>query len=81
MKTMSTAELSDWCTYRFGTLYLISDPSPQPFDVAWLALDARRRCSTVGPASMHYNAGCASKNPGAGGKEPSLLGTVRITLN
>ena len=41
-QVMSLAQLSAWCAERFGPHDVASDPVPRPFDVAWLALDARR---------------------------------------
>lgn len=41
-QVMSLAQLSAWCTQRFGSRDVANDPVPRPFDVAWLALDARR---------------------------------------
>ncbi len=40
-QVMSLAKLSAWCADRFGVREVTSDPVPRPFDVAWLALDAR----------------------------------------
>ena len=37
---MSLAQLSRWCEARFGTHPIATDPSPRPFDVPWLVLDA-----------------------------------------
>ena len=39
---MSLAQLSDWCTQRFGPHPVGSDPAPRPFDVPWVVLDNRR---------------------------------------
>jgi CDP-paratose 2-epimerase len=41
-QTMSLAQLSAWCTDRFGPRAVASDAKPRPFDVAWLVLDSRR---------------------------------------
>jgi CDP-paratose 2-epimerase len=39
---MSLAQLSDWCSKRFGPMEIIADPKPRRFDVPWLVLDSRR---------------------------------------
>src|SRR5688572_12136230 len=38
---MSLAQLSRWCETRFGSHSLVADPSPRPFDVPWLVMDAQ----------------------------------------
>jgi CDP-paratose 2-epimerase len=37
--SMSLAELSAWCSDRFGTREVQSDPTPRPFDLPWIAMD------------------------------------------
>lgn len=37
--SISLAQLSDWCAKRFGPREVGSDPTPRPFDVAWMVLD------------------------------------------
>ena len=39
---MSLAQLSSWCAERFGKHSVESDPTPRPFDVAWLVMDNRQ---------------------------------------
>lgn len=36
---MSLAQLSEWCSHRFGTHTIEADPQPRPFDVPWLVMD------------------------------------------
>src|SRR5437763_3359437 len=36
---MSLAQLTDWCTARFGKHSIESDPTPRAFDVPWLVMD------------------------------------------
>jgi len=38
--SMSLAQLSAWCTERFGPREVAADPKPRPFDVPWLVLDS-----------------------------------------
>jgi len=37
---MSLAQLSAWCTERFGPRSVVGDPAPRPFDIPWLVLDS-----------------------------------------
>jgi CDP-paratose 2-epimerase len=39
---MSLAQLTAWCTDRFGPHTIEVDPSDRPFDIPWLVLDSRR---------------------------------------
>ncbi|MEW6303183.1 MAG: NAD-dependent epimerase/dehydratase family protein [Verrucomicrobiota bacterium] len=39
-QSMSLAQLSDWCTARFGKRTIASEPATRPFDVPWLVLDS-----------------------------------------
>jgi CDP-paratose 2-epimerase len=41
LQTMSLAQLSAWCADRFTPREVTPEPSPRPYDVAWLVLDAR----------------------------------------
>ena len=36
---MSLAQLSDWCTDRFGARPVTNNPKPRPYDVPWLVMD------------------------------------------
>jgi CDP-paratose 2-epimerase len=38
--SLSLAQLSAWCTERFGPRSIASDPAPRPFDLPWVVLDA-----------------------------------------
>ena len=38
----SLADLSGWCTERFGPREVESDPQPRPFDLPWMVLDSGR---------------------------------------
>ncbi|MGQ9897953.1 MAG: NAD-dependent epimerase/dehydratase family protein [Acidobacteriota bacterium] len=38
--SFSLAELSAWCAEHFGPHEVMADPTPRPFDVGWLILDA-----------------------------------------
>lgn len=38
--SMSLAQLSEWCTRRFGPREVAPDPEPRPFDIPWMVLDA-----------------------------------------
>ena len=38
--SMSLAELSSWCTSRFGPHQVTADHAPRPFDIPWLVLDS-----------------------------------------
>jgi CDP-paratose 2-epimerase len=40
--SMSLAQLSEWCSARFGHHQVASEPISHPFDVPWLILDSRR---------------------------------------
>ena len=40
--SMSLAELTDWCTRRFGPHAVESDLRPRPFDIPWLVMDSTR---------------------------------------
>ena len=40
--SMSLAQLSRWCSERFGDHAISSEPSSRRFDVPWLILDSRR---------------------------------------
>jgi CDP-paratose 2-epimerase len=40
--SMSLAQLSDWCSSRFGPMEVSADPKPRPFDIPWMVLDCRR---------------------------------------
>jgi len=37
---MSLAQLSDWCTARFGKQAIASQVAPRPFDIPWMVLDS-----------------------------------------
>jgi CDP-paratose 2-epimerase len=37
----SLRQLSAWCHERFGERAVASEPSPRPFDIPWMVLDAR----------------------------------------
>lgn len=39
-QSASLAELSAWCTERFGPRTVGTDPRPRPFDIAWMVLDS-----------------------------------------
>jgi CDP-paratose 2-epimerase len=39
---MSLAQLSDWCSKRFGEHLVTGDPEPRSFDVPWIVLDHQR---------------------------------------
>jgi CDP-paratose 2-epimerase len=39
---MSLAQLTTWCTERFGEHSIESDLTPRPFDVPWLVMDNRQ---------------------------------------
>jgi CDP-paratose 2-epimerase len=43
--SMSLAQLSQWCSARFGHHPVASEPSSRRFDVPWLILDSRRVAS------------------------------------
>lgn len=38
--SMSLAQLSNWCSNRFGAMTVAADGSERPFDVPWVVLDA-----------------------------------------
>ncbi len=40
--SMSLAQLSAWCTDRFGPRVVEADASPRPFDIPWMVLDSTR---------------------------------------
>ena len=40
--SMSLAQLSAWCTTRFGQREIVTDPDPRPFDIPWMVLDTAR---------------------------------------
>jgi CDP-paratose 2-epimerase len=40
--SMSLAQLSAWCSKRFGAVEVEADPKPRPFDIPWLVLDSDR---------------------------------------
>lgn len=40
--SISLAQLSEWCTNRFGSHQIERDPEPRLFDVPWLVLDSSR---------------------------------------
>ena len=40
--SLSLAQLSDWCSKRFGPMEVGADPKPRPFDIPWMVLDSRR---------------------------------------
>ena len=44
--SMSLAQLSAWCTERFGAHQVAADKNPRPFDIPWMVLDS----SAVGVA-------------------------------
>jgi CDP-paratose 2-epimerase len=46
--SMSLAQLSDWCSERFGPREVIADPKPRQFDIPWMVLDSRRASSEWG---------------------------------
>ncbi len=35
----SLAQLSDWCSNRWGPAEVSVDPTPRPFDLPWVVLD------------------------------------------
>ena len=39
--SMSLAQLSDWCSKRFGPHKIASERTPRPYDVPWLVMDCR----------------------------------------
>ncbi len=41
-RSMSLAELSDWCAERFGSHRVTSSDEERPFDLPWLVLDSSR---------------------------------------
>jgi CDP-paratose 2-epimerase len=43
--SMSLAQLSDWCSERFGPREVMADPKPRPFDIPWIVLDCQRASS------------------------------------
>ena len=42
----SLAQLSDWCTDRWGAREVAADSSPRPFDLPWVVLDHRLASKT-----------------------------------
>jgi len=36
----SLVQLTDWCDARFGAYAVTGDPTPRPFDIPWMVLDA-----------------------------------------
>jgi len=44
-RTMSLAELSAWCTDRFGTRPVAADPRPRRWDVPWVVMDSATAAS------------------------------------
>ncbi len=40
--SISLAQLSAWCSDRFGSREVAADPSPRPFDIPWMVLDCAR---------------------------------------
>jgi CDP-paratose 2-epimerase len=40
--SMSLAQLSAWCTDRFGPREVAADPAARPFDIPWMVLDSTR---------------------------------------
>jgi CDP-paratose 2-epimerase len=44
--SFSLAELSAWCADYFGPHEVTADPTPRPFDVGWLVLDASLACAS-----------------------------------
>jgi CDP-paratose 2-epimerase len=38
----SLLQLSDWCMERFGAHSVASSPTPRPFDIPWIVLDASK---------------------------------------
>ena len=40
--SMSLAQLSAWCTDRFGPREVAADPTARPFDIPWMVLDSTR---------------------------------------
>ncbi len=38
---MSLAQLSQWCSDRFGPHHIDSDPSPRPYDLPWVVMDCQ----------------------------------------
>jgi CDP-paratose 2-epimerase len=45
-QTMSLRQLSAWCAERWGQRDIASDANPRPFDLPWVALDARKAQQT-----------------------------------
>ena len=41
-RTMSLAQLSGWCTERFGTRAVTPDAAPRRWDVPWVVMDSTR---------------------------------------
>lgn len=41
VNSISLAQLSDWCAARFGPHQVEAEPTPRPFDIAWLVMDSR----------------------------------------
>lgn len=46
--TMSLAQLTRWCTARFGAHEIQGDSKPRPFDVPWLVMDSQLARDTWG---------------------------------
>jgi CDP-paratose 2-epimerase len=40
--SMSLAQLSDWCSSRFGPAEVGADAGTRPFDIPWVVLDSQR---------------------------------------
>ena len=40
VRSMSLAQLSDWCEQRFGAREVGADAAPRPFDLPWMVLDS-----------------------------------------
>ena len=51
--SMSLAQLSAWCTARFGPREVKSEPAPRPFDIPWMVMDSSlaRRQWNFSPAT------------------------------
>jgi len=45
---MSLAQLSDWCSKRFGPMEVAADLKTRPFDIPWMVLDSGRASHECG---------------------------------
>ncbi|HEV2391653.1 MAG TPA: NAD-dependent epimerase/dehydratase family protein [Verrucomicrobiae bacterium] len=51
--SMSLAQLSDWCSRRFGPHPIDADPKPRPFDLPWVVLDSGAAAKRWGWRPQH----------------------------